>query len=90
MTGKEPTPPQEESGTSRMTCAEARRANLATLQARRDDVIRLADTGDAFGPYCLGLVYEHGVGIERDFVAAARWYGVSAERGKSARSFAWA
>lgn len=82
MTDKEHAPPQEEFGTGRMTRAEAMQAYLATLQARREDVIRLADTGDASGPECLALVYEHGVRIERDFGAAARWYRPSAEQGE--------
>lgn len=42
---------------------------------------RLAERGDAEAQLRLGLLYEEGVGVEADPVAARRWYRAAAEQG---------
>jgi TPR repeat protein len=41
----------------------------------------LAEGGDARAQHLLGLMYEKGRGVGKDFVAAARWYTLAARRG---------
>ncbi|MCZ6482852.1 MAG: peptidoglycan-binding protein, partial [Alphaproteobacteria bacterium] len=41
----------------------------------------LADGGDASAQYNLGLLYHHGLGVERKLSEAAKWYGRAAENG---------
>ncbi len=40
-----------------------------------------ADGGDASAQYNLGLLYHHGLGVERQLGEAAKWYGRAAENG---------
>lgn len=44
---------------------------------------RLAEQGDAGAQYNLGLLYRHGLGVERHRVTAAKWYVRAAEGGNA-------
>jgi hypothetical protein len=48
----------------------------------------LAEGGDRLAQYNLGLLYDFGMGVARDGVEAARWYGRSAEQGYAAAQLA--
>ena len=41
----------------------------------------LAEQGDASAQYNLGLLYQYGLGVERQLAVAAKWYGRAAENG---------
>ena len=41
----------------------------------------LAERGDALAQYNLGLLYHHGLGVERGLFQAAKWYVRAAENG---------
>ncbi len=41
----------------------------------------LADGGDASAQYNLGLLYHHGLGVERQLGEAAKWYARATENG---------
>jgi len=41
----------------------------------------LAEQGDAKAQYNLGLMYEKGKGISKDFVEAYKWFSISGETG---------
>lgn len=47
---------------------------LETLQ-------RLADEGDPWAQFTLGLCYDNGRGVQQDFVEAAKWYRKAAHEG---------
>ena len=40
-----------------------------------------AEKGDAVAQYYLGLIYEHGDGVQYDYKVAAKWYRMAAEQG---------
>jgi TPR repeat protein len=44
----------------------------------------LTEHGNANAQLNLGLVYEHGDGVSRDYKEAAKWYRLSAEQGEAA------
>jgi TPR repeat protein len=46
-----------------------------------EEVIQIANNGDAEAQFNLGLMYEMGLGIEEDFELAFEWYFKSAEQG---------
>jgi hypothetical protein len=54
----------------------------------------LVEQGDAKAQYDLGLMYKHGLGVERDYGEAVKWFRLAAERGEveaqSSLSFAYA
>ena len=41
----------------------------------------LAEQGDAFAQYSLGVMYDKGWGVPQDYTEAARWYRMAAEQG---------
>jgi len=41
----------------------------------------LAEQGDAYAQYNLGLMYERGQGVPQDYKIATKWYKLSAEQG---------
>ncbi|MEE9251492.1 MAG: tetratricopeptide repeat protein [Alphaproteobacteria bacterium] len=41
----------------------------------------LAEQGNAAAQYNLGLLYQHGLGVERQLAEAAKWYGLAAQNG---------
>tara|TARA_R110000824_G_scaffold375227_1_gene565948 strand:- start:795 stop:1439 length:645 start_codon:yes stop_codon:yes gene_type:complete len=41
----------------------------------------LAEQGDTFVQYDLGVMYERGVGVPQDYKTAVKWYTLSAEQG---------
>ena len=43
----------------------------------------LAEQGDAFAQYNVGLMYEIGRGVLQDYAEAVRWYRLSAEQGNA-------
>ena len=43
--------------------------------------IPVAEDGDAVAQYCLGLHYERGLGVKRDYNKAVMWYVKAAEQG---------
>ena len=46
-------------------------------------LLPLADQGDARAQYMIGLSYDLGNGVEKDYVKAAEWFHKAAEQGKS-------
>lgn len=40
-----------------------------------------ANKGSALAPFSLGYCYQHGEGVEKNLVEAAKWYSIGAERG---------
>ncbi len=52
----------------------------AYAQARQA-LVPLAENGDARAQHLLGLMYEKGRGVEKDFATAARWYARAARAG---------
>lgn len=47
----------------------------------------LADHGNAVAQFGLGMMYEHGDGVPRDFVQALGWYLKAADRGQAAAQY---
>jgi len=46
------------------------------------DVCRVqAEAGDASAQYNLELMYDHGLGVPRDYTEAVRWFRMAAEQG---------
>lgn len=41
----------------------------------------LAEQGNAAAQYNLGLLYQHGLGVERQLAVAVKWYGLAAQNG---------
>ena len=41
----------------------------------------LAEQGDAFAQYNLGLMYDQGLGVPQDYKEAVKWYRLAAEQG---------
>ena len=61
-------------------------AGLAAAQAgdyatARNEWTPLAEAGDSRAQRNLGLMYEHGDGVQQDFAEAVRWYRAAAEQG---------
>ena len=46
-----------------------------------ENALALAEQGDAFGQYYLGLMYDIGQGVPQDYKAAVKWYSLAAEQG---------
>lgn len=46
----------------------------------QQEILQLAKQGDAHSQYVLGLSYELGVGVEKDFTQAFAWYQKSANQ----------
>ena len=42
----------------------------------------LAEAGDAFAEYNVGIMYYHGQGVSQDYAEAIKWYRLAAEQGK--------
>ncbi|MCC3859811.1 tetratricopeptide repeat protein [Pseudemcibacter aquimaris] len=49
---------------------------------------KAAEAGDADAQYNLGVMYEHGHGVEQDEVQAAEWYIMAADNGHPEASLA--
>lgn len=49
---------------------------------------KAADAGDINAQYNLGVMYEHGHGVEQDEVKAAEWYLLAADNGHPEASLA--
>jgi TPR repeat protein len=43
-------------------------------------VVRAANRGDPFAQYALGMMYNKGQGVRRDYVLAEMWLNLSASR----------
>jgi hypothetical protein len=41
----------------------------------------LAEQGDAYAQYNMGLIYAHGLGVIEDYVRALMWLNIAASRG---------
>jgi len=48
-----------------------------------ENALALAEQGDAFGQYYLGLMYDIGQGVPQDYKAAVKWYSLAAEQGRA-------
>ena len=44
-------------------------------------ILPLAEQGDAYAQFNLGLMYGNGLGVPRDYKEAEKWYRLSAEQG---------
>ena len=53
-----------------------------SLLHSKSDVQANANSGDAFVQFCLGLVYEAGQVVPRDYSKAMAWYRKAAEQGE--------
>ena len=47
----------------------------------KDNILELANEGDASAQYRLGLMYDNGTGVEESYEKAAEWYLKAAEQG---------
>ncbi len=52
-----------------------------------EELLPLAEQGDAGALFILGLMYSKGEGVPHDYVEAMRWYRLAAEQGHSAAQF---
>jgi len=43
----------------------------------------LAEQGDAFSQYNLGVMFDHGAGVPQDYAEALKWYRLAAEQGNA-------
>ena len=58
--------------------------NATTMQRRCRSSVRLADQGDAFAQYDLGVMYANGQGVPQDYAQAVAWYRKAADQGNAA------
>ena len=47
-------------------------------------MLKAALAGDSFGQYGIGLYYQHGSGVEKDYAEARKWYEKSVRQGNRA------
>ncbi len=52
-----------------------------------EELLPLAEDGDADARFILGLMYATGEGVPHDYVEAMRWYRLAAEQGYAAAQF---
>ncbi len=57
--------------------SRAEGATAEMIQSWKDKV----NQGDAYAPFQLGFCYQHGEGVKKNLVEAAKWYRLGAERG---------
>ncbi len=57
--------------------ANAQNTNKETSQ----NILTLANAGDAAAQYNLGLIYANGIGVQENDVEAVRWFRLAAEQG---------
>ena len=55
---------------------ESRRSRFLAVEAK-------AKQGDAAAQYNLGVCYYNGIGVEKDYVEAVKWYRKAAEQGRA-------
>ena len=48
-----------------------------------DDIKKLAEQGNAVAQFNLGVMYEKGEGVPKDYKQAAYWYSKAAEQGNA-------
>ncbi len=58
--------------------------SVVCAAADYQQLLQLAEQGDATAQFDLGTLYDVGDGVEQDYVQAATWYRKSAEQGESA------
>jgi len=68
----------------------SRKAGVQERRRKEDRWIRAAEGGGADARYHLGLMYEHGLGVDADNASARYWYGVSAQQGHAQAQLALA
>ncbi len=56
-------------------------------QSAFEETKRLAEQGDAFAQYNLGIMYEDGLGVPEDDAEAVRWFRLAAEQGYAFAQF---
>ena len=70
------------SGTAMADLTKARAAiNVGDYTAAYHELKPLAEQGDAKAQYSLAFLYDTGLGVDRDYEEAAKWYLKSAEQG---------
>ena len=47
----------------------------------------VAEQGDAFAQYNLGVMYDKGLGVPQDYKTAVKWYSLAAEQGLAAAQY---
>ena len=62
-------------------------AQVTGLDPDLEETLVLADQGDAFAQYDLGLIYATGLGAPEDDVEAVRWFRLAAEQGIARAQF---
>jgi TPR repeat protein len=46
-----------------------------------EEFLPIAEQGDAFAQFSLGIMYDNGEGVPQDYAEAVKWYRLAAEQG---------
>ena len=60
---------------------------VAETPAPADEIRKAAEQGNAAAQFDLGLIYNGGDGVTRDYAEAAKWFRMAAEQGHASAQF---